>query len=341
MTPEFANNPGSSLMTESEEVFASLERGDNGARDKVYEYLRKLTDEANTELSMIAERMRRSPGVAPIEEFWMVSLSTAELVTVWSIDARRAKEAGIDPALIDEDILRKASLEPDRYNFCPILDVLNELKGIEYPGSNLFTPLSLTEDGLAVVSPLSTLLKEDVYYDQILDKFPFIADWVTEDIELLFDKGIIPEGPIVDIGCGTGVLVGKLREKGYSAYGIEIIKNYGQGWRDRGIETYCYVGNLESLPGVKDSSFALVVTNVFWDSVFGTHGQGGVNDPRRCVEEINRILMPGGGLLMLGDAASHGERLAKHAKLLGLSEQKIDSFFEENKVFNKPYKTCQ
>lgn len=208
----------------------------------------------------------------------------------------------------------------------------------ETTSSRLFVPLSTTENGLAVVSP-SDILRQSLTYDvQVLVALPFAAEMNILNIDLLFDEGIVPKGPIVDIGCGAGVLVEKLREKGYLTYGIEILRKYGQSWRDRNIGSFCYVGNLEDMPGVRDDSFTLVTTRAFWDSAFGTEGQGGSssNDPRKCIKEINRILGPGGAFLMLSDNTEHFGRLTEHAKRLGLTELKIGDFSIHNRVFLKP-----
>jgi len=190
--------------------------------------------------------------------------------------------------------------------------------------TKLFVPLSTTEEGLPIVSPHSILKQNRIYDDQVLVCLPFLAESNVQEIGLLFERRIIPRGPIVDIGCGAGVLVKKLKEKGYSAYGIEILGSYGQSWKDRNIDSYCYIGNLEDISGVQDESFVLVVTRAFWDSAFGTDGQGGINDARRCLEEINRILKPEGVFFFLSDNNRHFEKLVKYAKQLGLTELRVD-----------------
>lgn len=204
------------------------------------------------------------------------------------------------------------------------------------PKPELFTPLSKTESGLFVVSPPSVLRVDETYDDQVLEDIPSAAEMNVENIELLFEKGIIPKGPIVDVGCGTGILVQRLRAIGYQAHGIEIIDSLGQNWARRGIDQCCYIGNIEDVPGVQSDSFVLVTTRAFWDSAFGADGKGGTNDPRRSLKEISRIIKPKGVYFAMSDNNRHFDRITEIAREVGLLEfQVTDISTRHSRLFNK------
>jgi SAM-dependent methyltransferase len=196
---------------------------------------------------------------------------------------------------------------------------------ITWPNTELFTPLSKTENGLLLVSPSSMLRKNYTYDDQVLEGQPFAAELNIERIELLFEREIITDGPIVEIGCGTGVLVRELRAAGRQAHGIEMLDEYGSKWREYNVDKWCYVGNVEDIPGVNSNSFALVTTRAFWDSAFGTGGKGGLNDPEKCMREISRVLRPSGVFLAMSDNENHFPRLTTLAREFGLSELRADN----------------
>lgn len=191
------------------------------------------------------------------------------------------------------------------------------------PKPELFTPLSKTESGLFVVSPPSVLRIDETYDDQVLEDVPFATEMNVENIKLLFGKGIIPKGPIIDIGCGAGMLVQKLKAIRYQAHGVEILEKYGQDWVRRSIDQSCYIGNIEDVPGIRSDSFVLVTTRAFWDSAFGTDGKGGINDPEKCLKEISRIIQPNGVYFAMSDNNRHFDELTELAREVGLSEFQV------------------
>lgn len=198
----------------------------------------------------------------------------------------------------------------------------HEVKSIN---QDLFAPLSITNDSLSVVSPLESLRSSETYNDQVLEENPLLVEFTVEDINELFKEQVIPEGPILEIGCGTGVLVEALRKGNHPSYGIEILGTFGEIWRERKINQFCYVGNAENMSGVREG-FMLVITRAFWDSVLGTHGQGAENNPSEIFKEIKRVLKTGGVLLPLAEKG-HEANLGFYAKKFGFKE-----VIKDNKV---------
>lgn len=67
---------------------------------------------------------------------------------------------------------------------------------------------------------MSTIYQDFAYvYDKFMDNIPY-EEWSQYIIELFKTYGI-PEGTLVELGCGTGTLCQALAETGYSLIGID------------------------------------------------------------------------------------------------------------------------
>jgi len=99
-------------------------------------------------------------------------------------------------------------------------------------------------------------------------------------LDLLRDH--IP-GRILDIGCGTGVVSGMLKESGWEVYGLDISKE--------GIKKYCGRGFCGLVTDAeKDFPFRAGVFDAVWVSEVIEH----LVDYRRLVAEIRRVLKDSG-----------------------------------------------
>ncbi len=109
-----------------------------------------------------------------------------------------------------------------------------------------------------------------------------------------------PSGRLLDVGCGMGGFLEVAREKGYDVSGVEVSEYAAAHIRN---ELRIEVANCRlSEAGLSSQSYDLVT---MWD-VF-EH----IDDPRRTLEEIHRILRPAGLLaLSTGNAGSLWARVA-------------------------------
>ncbi|OGG08889.1 hypothetical protein A2154_04640 [Candidatus Gottesmanbacteria bacterium RBG_16_43_7] len=197
---------------------------------------------------------------------------------------------------------------------------------VELTDHLLFTPLSVTKDELLVVSPQGSIRSSQTYNDQVLERFPLLVDFTIEDLKDLLYEQILPAGPILEIGCGSGVLIETLRKSGYPAYGIEILDTFGDIWRARNIDQFCFIGNAENMPGV-NNGFTLIITRAFWDSAFGTVEEGGLNNPFEIFKEMKRVLKTGGVFIPLAERG-HEDNLELYANKIGFK-----GLVKSNKVF--------
>lgn len=91
-----------------------------------------------------------------------------------------------------------------------------------------------------------------------------------------------PGGRLVDIGCGPGLLLSLARQRGYAVRGCDISPWAAQYARDRGLDVW--TGDLQSARYPSDC-FDVAIVN---------HTLEHVPEPRQFLEEVRRILAPGG-----------------------------------------------
>ncbi|MEM8531901.1 MAG: class I SAM-dependent methyltransferase [Chloroflexota bacterium] len=94
-------------------------------------------------------------------------------------------------------------------------------------------------------------------------------------------------GRILDIGCATGIFLDGVRRKGWQTQGVELVPSAADYARQRfGLDVFC--GTLEQAHFANHSFDAVTL----WDVLEHLH------EPREALEEIVRILRPGGLLVL-------------------------------------------
>jgi SAM-dependent methyltransferase len=112
---------------------------------------------------------------------------------------------------------------------------------------------------------------------------------------LLRDAGFLPFhlGPCLEVGCGTGGWFGALVDWGYQSadiHGVDLSAERLEQARTKFPLADLRLADGCALPW-PDSTFRLVVVSVVFTSVLDHQVR------RRMAQEIERVLMPGGGLL--------------------------------------------
>jgi SAM-dependent methyltransferase len=102
------------------------------------------------------------------------------------------------------------------------------------------------------------------------------------------DSGAIAAGRprILDVGCATGALLAKLRERGWLCKGVEISPSAGYARRERNLDVSVLPLEENSFP---PGSFEVVLAS---------HLIEHLNRPAGFVREVYRILVPGGRLFI-------------------------------------------
>lgn len=110
----------------------------------------------------------------------------------------------------------------------------------------------------------------------------------------------VPQGRLLDVGCGSGEWLLAMRDRGWTVEGCDFDKNAVEAAKQRGLQVKC--GSLEE-QNYPDDNF---------DAVTLSHVIEHVPDPVRVLGECARILKPGGKLVLFTpNSASLGHRIFK------------------------------
>lgn len=110
-------------------------------------------------------------------------------------------------------------------------------------------------------------------------------EWRKRGDELFLNERM-PGGRLLDIGCGNGDFLARMRGKGWEVEGLEVDSEAVKSARSRHCLTIHH-GALETL-GLPDGSF---------DAITANHVIEHVHDPIALLKECLRVLKPGGVLV--------------------------------------------
>lgn len=95
-----------------------------------------------------------------------------------------------------------------------------------------------------------------------------------------------PPGDLLDVGCGTGAFLALARERGWRVTGTEL-----SGYA-------CRAAEAQGIRAVRGEVWEAGLPAASFDVVTCWHVIEHVADPRRVLEELHRLLRPGGRLLL-------------------------------------------
>ena len=97
---------------------------------------------------------------------------------------------------------------------------------------------------------------------------------------------LAPGARVLDLGCGRGVILGPLADRGYEVHGVEINAEAARGADPR--------AEIRIASSLSDAGYEAA----FFDEVVIWHVLEHIDDPRGTLEEVARILRPGGRLIV-------------------------------------------
>jgi ubiquinone/menaquinone biosynthesis C-methylase UbiE len=109
---------------------------------------------------------------------------------------------------------------------------------------------------------------------------------LLDDLEVSVAAPLARGGRVLEVGCGTGLILGRLAPEAACAYGVDLSPNMLQGARDRGLSVA--LGSATSLPFPDDS----------FDLVCSFKVLAHVPDIEKALREIARVTRPGGRMVL-------------------------------------------
>jgi SAM-dependent methyltransferase len=164
------------------------------------------------------------------------------------------------------------------------------------------------------MSPLQPLTVEQ-WHRRFLQQ----ASWTAQTRRYLLEKAnLTPAGRILEIGCGTGAVLGELAQQHDLTYGIDLAHKYVDFCRKTYKIPLLAAADAYRLP-FSASSFDVVCCHYFllW-----------IKSPELVIAEVRRVLKPGGRLLVFAEP-DYGGRIDHPPALETLGQAQIDSLSQQ------------
>ncbi|MGI9591439.1 MAG: methyltransferase domain-containing protein [Myxococcota bacterium] len=128
------------------------------------------------------------------------------------------------------------------------------------------------------------------YYGQLGTKFQPAVErmvrWVGSRHIAYLSRGVPPGGRTMDVGCGRGVILGSLADRGFEVHGVERTAAAAAGADPR--------ASIRIAPRLADAGYP----ERHFDEVVIWHVLEHLADPLETLVEVHRILRPGGRLVV-------------------------------------------
>ncbi len=133
-------------------------------------------------------------------------------------------------------------------------------------------------------------LYPDEYYGEPGVKFQSVIERLVRVVGerhiAFLSRGLAPGARVLDVGCGRGVILGALADRGLEVHGVEISAEAARGADER--------AEIRIAPRLADADYP----DAWFDEVVIWHVLEHLEDPRGTIREAQRILRPQGRLIV-------------------------------------------
>ena len=133
-------------------------------------------------------------------------------------------------------------------------------------------------------------------YANIVELYDLEHADFTDDVELLAELAELGDGPILELGCGTGRVLLPLAEAGHEVTGIDhsqpMLDVAAQRAQDQGLNVSLVNGDMSDLSGITGGPFGLVIASL--NSIMHLD----IDQQRSLVKTSFATLKPGGRLII-------------------------------------------
>ena len=151
-----------------------------------------------------------------------------------------------------------------------------------------------------------------------------------EIVYTLIKRGLIDSStPILDIGCGEGLLVNILAQAGYDIGGIDINRKMKEIWQRNGhLADRCRLADIDSMVSsraiLSESAGVIISSNIFeqaWPAENDYFSPPSPTiDPSASIQQINLALKPG-GLYICFDGQEYITEIGRRLDTIGIKKR--------------------